>query len=108
MAPKENKEDMKKQKMVIIHQRWSHVASAHLFFSKVLKSNSPESSFPSVLLQNNQSAAVKAHQQPIAVFWQIIFQIKKMFVAIFVIEVHNCVCTQYSDWTSDFCSFRLN
>lgn len=37
----------------------SHLASFYLFFSKVLKSNSPESSFPSVLLQKNQPPAAK-------------------------------------------------
>lgn len=44
------------------HERYpemSHLASIYLFFSKVLKSNSPESSFPSVLLQKNQPPAAK-------------------------------------------------
>lgn len=55
MAQKENKEEMKQQKMIVIHKCQSHLAPVYLFFSKVLKSSSPESSFPSVLLQKNTS-----------------------------------------------------
>lgn len=35
----------------------SHLASIYLFLSKVLKSNSPESSFPSVLLQKKSATS---------------------------------------------------
>lgn len=64
VAQKENTEEMKQQKMIGIQKCQSHLASIYLFFSKVLKSSSPESSFPSVLLQKNQPPAAKHINNP--------------------------------------------
>lgn len=41
----------------------SSFVTVYLFFNKVLKSNSPESSFPSVLLQKHQPPAAKHQHQ---------------------------------------------
>lgn len=43
-----------------------HLTNTYLFFNRVLKSSSPESSFPSVLLQEYQPPATSQHTNSVS------------------------------------------